>query len=534
MAKTITCGQALVQLLERYGVDTVFGIPGVHTLELYRGLAQSGIRHVVVRHEQGAGFMADGYARVSGRPGVCFLITGPGVTNAATPIGQAYSDSMPMLVISSVNRTRSLGKGWGQLHEITDQQAVTAPLTAFSATALSPEDLPDLVSRAFSAFESGRPRPVHLEIPIDVLAAPTEDSWPMRPPAPRPAPTAEAAAKAAELLAGAKRPMIVAGGGAVGAGRPLRSIAERLGAAVVTTQAGKGVIPDSHPLSLISSLSDPAVQDMVGAADVVLAIGTELAETDFWRERLPIQGRMIRVDIDPAKLCDSYAATVAMLSDAALAAQAIADALPAGAATSADSVQAEVSRLRTQIRDGFAPKQQGHLRVLDALRRALPADGVLMTDMTQIAYTGGMVFPVEQPRTWFHPMGYGTLGYALPAAIGAKLAAPERPVVALAGDGGFMFTVQELSVAVELGLPIVVLLWNNDAFGQIKDDMIEKQIPPIGVTPKNPDFQALARAFGCHTVCVDDLDQMEAEITAGFARPGPSVIEVREERFTGA
>ncbi len=175
--KTLTAGQALVRLLANYGVDTVFGIPGVHTLELYRGLPGSGIRHVLTRHEQGAGFMADGYARVSGKPGVCFVITGPGVTNVATAIGQAYADSVPLLVISSVNHSASLGKGWGCLHETQDQRAVTAPITAFSALALSPEQLPELIARAYAVFDSERPRPVHISIPLDVLAAPVAHDW---------------------------------------------------------------------------------------------------------------------------------------------------------------------------------------------------------------------------------------------------------------------------------------------------------------------------------------------------------------------
>lgn len=214
--KTLTAGQALVRLLANYGVDTVFGIPGVHTLELYRGLPGSGIRHVLTRHEQGAGFMADGYARVSGKPGVCFVITGPGVTNVATAIGQAYADSVPLLVISSVNHSASLGKGWGCLHETQDQRAMTAPITAFSALALSPEQLPELIARAYAVFDSERPRPVHISIPLDVLAAPVAHDWSAavaRRPG-RGVPCSEALRAAAERLAAARRPMLIAGGGA--------------------------------------------------------------------------------------------------------------------------------------------------------------------------------------------------------------------------------------------------------------------------------------------------------------------------------
>lgn len=227
--KTLTAGQALVRLLANYGVDTVFGIPGVHTLELYRGLPGSGIRHVLTRHEQGAGFMADGYARVSGKPGVCFVITGPGVTNVATAIGQAYADSVPLLVISSVNHSASLGKGWGCLHETQDQRAMTAPITAFSALALSPEQLPELIARAYAVFDSERPRPVHISIPLDVLAAPVAHDWSAavaRRPG-RGVPCTEALRAAAERLAAARRPMLIAGGGALAAGDALAALSER-------------------------------------------------------------------------------------------------------------------------------------------------------------------------------------------------------------------------------------------------------------------------------------------------------------------
>src|SRR5262245_16774557 len=287
MNQNQTGGQAAITLLERYGVDTVFGIPGVHTLELYRGLADSSIRHVLVRHEQGAGFMADGYARASGRPGVCVLITGPGVTNAATAIGQAYSDSIPMLVLSSVNATEDLGKGRGRLHEITSQQAVMAPLTAFSRTIRDTSELPSAMADAFAVFDGARPRPVHIEVPIDLLRAPagaTPSDRRAVPPEPPPAEVAQAAS----LIEAAMRPLVIAGGGTVGAAAELRALAERAASPVVPTTAGKGVLPDDHPLCLGATLSLPATQDLVRRADLVIAVGTELAETDCWIDRLPI------------------------------------------------------------------------------------------------------------------------------------------------------------------------------------------------------------------------------------------------------
>ena len=485
MPRQETCGQALVRLLEAYGVDTVFGIPGVHTLELYRGLADSEIRHVVTRHEQGAGFMADGYARATGRPGVCVLITGPGVTNAATPIGQAFSDSVPMLVISSVNARAELGKGWGRLHEITDQRAAMAPLTGFSATALSPDDVPDLLGRAFALFGASRPRPVHVELPIDVLAAPGAGDWAVRSAADRSAPAPEAVRAAATRLAGSQRPVILLGGGAIAAGPAAQALAERLGAVVVTTTAAKGAVPESHPLSLGASLSAASTQTLIAEADCVLALGTELSETDSWCDHLALPEALIRVDIDAAKLSDQYAAEIAILADAAQTAGALLSALsetseaaagPAGGADRA-ALEADLAERRSGGARGLGPKARGHVAVLEAMRRVLPQTGLIATDMTQIAYTGNTHYPAEQPGQWLHPLGYGTLGYGLPAAIGAKLGAPERAVVALVGDGGLMFTIQELSVAVELELPLPIVLWNNEAYGQILDGMVERQIP---------------------------------------------------------
>jgi 5-guanidino-2-oxopentanoate decarboxylase len=526
MTPNQTCGQAAIALLERYGVDTVFGIPGVHTLELYRGLADSKIRHIAVRHEQGAGFMADGYARASGKPGVCVLITGPGMTNAATPIGQAYSDSVPMLVLSSVNATDDLGKGRGRLHEITSQQAAMAPLTGFSRTVRRAEELAPAYADAYRIFEAGRPRPVHIELPLDLLAAAGprlgDRAAIARPPAPAP----DQIAKAAALIAAAQRPVIIAGGGIVDHGDVVKALAEKIDAAVIPTVAAKGAVPDSHPLCVGSTLSLPPTQELLRRADVVIAVGTELAETDSWMDRLPIDGNLIRIDIDAATLMRDYPPAVAIHADGATALAALTDAVN-GSRSALD--RAELARVRGGIGPSLAPLQRKHARVLDALRETLPPDGIVASDMTQIAYTGCYYFRCERPRCWFHPLGYGTLGYALPAAIGAKLATPERATVALAGDAGFLFTVQELATAVELGLPIAIVLWNNDALAQIAEGMTERGIPEIGVRQRNPDFIRLGKAFGCRTVRPTSIGRFQAALRAAFSADGPTLIELRED-----
>ncbi|MBT8435074.1 MAG: decarboxylase, partial [Gammaproteobacteria bacterium] len=294
----LNVGEATIKLLEAYGVDTVFGIPGVHTLDFCRGLNQSHIQHVQARNEQGAGFMADGYARASGRPGVALVISGPGVTNALTAIGQAYADSIPVLMLSSDAASYTLGKGWGCLHEVPSLTDTTAPLTAFSACAMTPEEVPGLIAKAFSVFSSERPRPVHIAIPIDVLAMPAGGEWEAIELPARPAPTARKIERACELLRAAKQPMICVGGGAWLASDAITGIAEKLGAAVIGSNAGKGVIDDSHPLSLSAGTVRGEVQQYLKNADVVLAVGTELSEVDSFVETLEINGKIIRIDLD--------------------------------------------------------------------------------------------------------------------------------------------------------------------------------------------------------------------------------------------
>ncbi len=517
-------GHAAVALLETYGVDTVFGIPGVHTLDLYRGLADRKMRHIGVRHEQGAGFMADGYARASGKPGVACLITGPGLMNAATPIGQAFSDSVPVLVICSVNANADLGKGRGRLHEITDQRASIAPLTGFARTVKNAAELPGAVADAFKLFETGRPRPVVLEFPLDMLATTADIGQPKRLKAERPKAKAEDIAAAATLIDNAKNPILIVGGGTVDYAAEVKAFVEKSGVLCVTTTAGKGVLPDSHPQSMGSTLVLPPMQKLLTDADLVIAVGTEMAETDSWVDMLTLNGKLIRVDLDAATIARDYTPTIGIQADAGPTLAALTSAIKGGRKADLDTA----ATIRKASRTNLTPLQQKHVKVLDALRAALPQDAIIVTDMTQIAYTANFTFPCEQPRCWFHPCGFGTLGYALPAAIGAKIACPDRPVIAVAGDGGFMFTVQDLGTAVEQSLPIPILVWNNDAFGQIAKDMVELDIPELGVKPKNPDYQALAKSFHARAVRPGSLAEMQEAIKAAFKADGPTLIEVHE------
>lgn len=526
MPPSISCGEALVALLERYDVDTVFGIPGVHTLDIYRGLANSSIRHVQARNEQGAGFMADGYARLSGQPGVCILISGPGVTNACTPMGQSFADSIPVLVISSTTARNSLGKGWGCLHEVTDLESVTRPLTALSATASSVDEIEELIGQAFSIFSSERPRPVHIAIPIDVLASPVTNLWQKRVGPARPAPNLFEIRKAAVMLRQAKRPLLYVGGGAVSTTSVLTRIAECLDAAVLTTTAGKGVVPDSHSLCIGAGLIHPLAQDFLAKADVILAIGTELSETEGLKGPMPLNGQLIRIDIDSRKINDRYPPAVGIVGDAKIAAEELLVEL--GEKHQDHGTADEVSDVCNSLVDRLTESESQHIRMLNVLHGTLPSEAVIFGDICQVVYTGAFAYPVEYPRQWNYAAGYGTLGCALPNAIGGKLVVGDTPVVVLVGDGGFMFTVQELITAAELQLSLPIIIWNNAGLKQIRDDMLQRNIPLVGVDGINPNFAQLAEACGCQSVRPDSEIEFKCTVTEALKAGSPTLIEVYE------
>jgi acetolactate synthase I/II/III large subunit len=542
----MTCGELLVQLLESLGTELVFGIPGVHTVELYRGLPATRIRHVTPRHEQGAGFMADGYARVTGKPGVCFIITGPGMTNILTAMAQAYSDSVPMLVISSVNEIEQLGLGSGRLHELPSQRAMTAGATVFSHTLMRPDELPQVLARAFAVFYSARPGPVHIELPLNVITAPAAHVSRKLGAIPTPpAPAPDAIEQAMALLRRARSPVVLVGGGAVAAHEELAGLVEALDAPTALTVNAKGLLPPGHPLSLGSFQSMPAVRELIATADVVLAIGTELGETDYdavaFDGRFRLDGTLIRIDIDPQQLHRNYVAEVPILADARLAIRALHEQLlprmstPGHRDGSAPSTARRVAELRERVQREVPAHWRPEQRLLQIVQEALP--GVIIAgDSTQPVYAGNLLYEAQQPRSWFNSAtGYGTLGYGLPAAIGAKLAAPHRPVVALVGDGGLQFTVAELASAVEAKAGIIVLLWNNYGYSEIKRYMQQRGIEPIGVDIHTPDFLALARGFGCRAERASAAAQLRELLQAAAATDYPTVIEVVEgAAFLGA
>ncbi|MCZ6881472.1 MAG: 5-guanidino-2-oxopentanoate decarboxylase [Gammaproteobacteria bacterium] len=526
-----TCGEVLVEILENYGVDTIFGIPGVHTVELYRGLENTAIRHVTPRHEQGAGFMADGYNRATGKIAACFIITGPGMTNIATAMGQALADSIPMLVISSVNRIRELGLGEGRLHELPAQRNMISGVTRFSHTLLSADELPRVLARAFAVFNAQRPGPVHIEIPIDIITAPADQLNKQAFALPGAfGPAAQAIDDCAALLAAAERPLIAIGGGAINSSAELTALAEMLDAPVVNTVNAKGVMAYSHALAVGGSGSCPVVRDALKTADLVLAVGTEFGETDydyFFEGAIQFDGKLIRIDIDAAQLTRNVRAHLAICSDAREALQMLIKSLSKRDLSSRQGAE-RARKMREQLQ---ATRDPEYAKFFETIRSALP--GVIIAgDSTQPVYYAWLHYETEKPRRYFHSAsGFGTLGYAIPAAIGAKLAAPERPVIGLIGDGAAQFTIGELASAVEARLPVIFLIWNNFGYAEIKRFMAHANIPQIGVDIHTPDFIGLGKAFGCHAVRATSHEELKSELITAAKQDRPTLIEVMQQDF---
>src|SRR6478672_1020029 len=442
-----------------HGVNAIFGIPGTHNLELYRHFGKAGIRAITPRHEQGAGYAAEAYARVSGRPGVVVTTSGPALTNA------------------------------------------------------------------FGTFTGRRPRPVHIEIPIDVL----EQTWSGEPRVCTSvaAPHADPGhvRRAAALLAAATQPMIIAGGGAVDAQAEVTALAEALGAPVATTVNGKGVVDESHPLSVGASIRLRALQRAAAESDALLVVGTELGDSDLWEGQ--IRGRtVIRCDIDPAQLDKNCPADLALQGDAATTVAALLAALPADRVTTATG-SARAAPLRAACRDEASNDAGAYAEINAAVRAALPPDAVLAGDSSQVTYFGSVhFFDVPAPRRFCYTPGFATLGYGLPAGLGASIARPGAPVAVLLGDGALMFSVQELVALVEQRLSVPVIVVDNGGYQEIRDQQAARNIPPIGVELRTPDLAALAIAMGAHGVRTTSSADLPELIAGALDADGPTLIHL--------
>lgn len=525
------CGEVLVRLLENYGIDTVFGIPGNHTVALYRGLPESALRHITPRHEQGAAFMADGYARACGRPAACFLISGPGLTNAVTPMMQALADSVPMLVISAVGATHQLGMGEGHLHELPNQQALASQCTRFSHTLMRPDELPRVLAKAFAVFTSERPGPVHIEIPLDVIGANADhvatQPWPLPSP---PGPDPDALVQAVELLRDAHNPLMLIGGGTVVCPGRVKCVAEKFDLPVINTVNAKGVMPASHPLAVGGSPSLPCIRRALHDADVILAVGTEFGETDYdmlFVGELDFAGKIIRIDIDARQMARNVRPELGIVGHANACLRGLCQVIEGDCSTDGAG-RAESIR---QLIPGEQHYHPEFAALFSTIREALPGL-VLVGDSTLPTYYAVWQYETEEPRSYFHSAtGGGTLGYAIPAAIGASRARPDVPVVALIGDGSAQFTVAELAAAVEAELPVIILLWNNQGYREIRQGMLASGITPLGVDVYTPDFQQLARGMGCRSGRVQTLDELRQALIEASGEKIPTLVELQQDDF---
>ncbi len=526
-----TGAEVLVRRLREHGVRHIFGYPGGQLTPVYDALYhEPAIRHVLARDEQAAAFMADGYARATGHPGVCLAVCGPGVLNAATPLATAFTDSVPILLISGQVPTRGLGLRSGYYHE-NDQLSAAMTWTKWRNRVLSPESLVPDLDRAFAALTEGRPGPVLLEVPVDVSragAAPPTSWGPIPPPSlPRSASPSEINTLA-ELVSRWRRPLLVAGGGVLAAAAEalLVELAERLGAPVITTLNGKSAIPADHSLArgltwrqATSDVSNMASMfaPLFAQADGVLAVGCRFtqAATGSWALRLP--SALAQIDIDPDELGRHYPVTVGIHADARAALGSLLAALPPAP--------------RLPWAPPPEPRPPWRLPGIDLvgpLRRVLPRDAIVAADITRLSYILLAEFPVYQPRTFLHPAGFVAMGYGLPAALGTKAAFPERTVVAVAGDGCFLMSGMELATAVQEKLPVILILVNDHCLTLIRATQERRyQSRFIGVDLRNPDFSLFARAFGVRAWQVDSDPAFEAALREAVALGQPALIEVQ-------
>ena len=515
-----TGGQILVDVLDTYGVTTIFGIPGIHTLSVYDELYRHPrIHHVVTRHEQGAGYMADGYARVTGCVGVVLTTTGPAAVNALTPIGEANAESSPVLLIAS-GPDADMTPDSGYLHEMRDQFQTLVSVTGQGKRATSGDEIVSAVEEAMAFPGRRRPRPYALEIPIEVLKDTYDTDSSLAETYPPVVPEEDAIDRAADILFGAERPLLFVGGGAQNASREVLKLAERLDAKVGASGNGLGVVPADHP-RFVGTNEAPGW--WVNRADVIVAIGTRFdARTRRWIGSPDAQ--LIHIDLDPNVIGRKLETDVALVGDAS------------------STLSILASKIKQQGSDWPEREQDGEEQIddkrataiLGAIRDVLARDAVLFNDMTLICYQARRFFDVYEPRTFHSPITYGSLGFSVPAAIGAKIADRSRQVVALCGDGGFMFTAQELLTAKQeaLGLPIVV--FNDNCYSAIKRAQDrEYEGRNFAVHLDNPDFQLFAQSFGIPSERMVDCEALRKGIRAALDRSTPTLLEVDLEGFVG-
>ena len=524
----MTTARVIVRALVANGVDTVFGLPGIQLDALFNALhdERDRIRVIHPRHEQAAAYMALGYAQASARVGAFVVVPGPGILNTTAALATAYGACAPVLAITGQLPSHAIGQGYGLLHEIPDQLAMLRGLTKWAERIDHPTQAADLMHGAFHRLRSGVPRPVAIESPMDILGL--EANVEGIEPAPGAAPIApdpSVVEDAARLLATAKRPVLVAGGGASHAGDALREVAEALQAPVIAHRMGRGILDDRHPLSV----TQPAGAKLWKEADAVLAVGTRL---EHYRSAWGAAGlATVRVDVDPTQMHRQGSPDVPILADAKLALEALAGTFGRRAGKRPSRAE-ETAAIKAAARREMLAKAGTQIEFLDALRAALPEDGIFVDEMTQMGYVAQSAFPVHAPRTFISSGYQGTLGAGFPTALGVQVAFPDRAVLSINGDGGFLFNAQELSTAVQQGLGVVAVVFEDGAYGNVKrmqEDRYGGRV--IASELRNPDFVRLAESFGAVGVRADTPEALLSAVAGAWGQRVPTVVKVRVGRF---
>ncbi len=520
----ITGADAIVESLIANDVETVFGLPGGQLDHLFDSIYRAGdkINLIHTRHEQGAAYMAFGYAQSTGKPGVYAVVPGPGLLNSSAALCTAWACNSPVMALCGQVHLAGIDSGYGHLHEIPDQLGMIRHITKWAERINHPADTPKIMQQAFSELQSGRPRPVEVEMPMDVMGAEAMVASTAKASLDAPPPIDPDQIKAAvEILLAAKRPMIVIGSGALDAGKELLAIAERLQAPVMSKRKGKGVVSDENYLSQ----NLVAGHTLWGQCDAVLAVGTRLKmPLTMWGKDDDL--KLVRVDIDPVELNRICTAEVGIVGDAATVLNALLKELEKSGTKRASREQ-ELSELKATTGKTMREKIGPQMAYLDVIRTALPRDGYFIDEVTQVGFASWSGFPVYEPRHFISACQQGTLGYGFATALGVAAAHPDKAVVQVSGDGGFMFTMQELSTAVHYQLNLVTIIFNDNTFTNVQrqqDEWFDGRRICSDLT--NPDFVKMTESFGASAYRVNSPAELAKILPAAFNEQGPTIIEV--------
>ena len=518
----------LVESLVNEGLVNIFGIPGVDTLSVYDAfLDHPSIKAINVRHEQSAVFMADGYYRASGNIGVALTSGGPGALNTLTAMGTAHNDSSAILHLLNDNPAHVRAKGRGYFHDVRDQYGIFRPVIDFGYQATMPHEIPDSIRTAAIALKSRRPKPAMVEIGGDAFKIHSDISIGEKSSSHRRKATDEELNQIVDALYQSKKPMIWSGGGVVHAdcSEELIKFAETLNAPVITSQTGKGSIPFDHPLHVGNWSNEKPVREFIDDTDLVIILGSRLSyfPTGGWTLKFP--GKVIQIDIDPAELGRNHPVNLGVVSDLGNALGRINTIIDSKKIEfNTAERKPEIKALLDRIHRALGKPVE--VEVLDQLRSALPPETIVFNDPTTIVFWMRSYWKTYLPRTWFVPSGFGTLGFALPSAIGAKVARPDVPVVAMHGDAGVMFTIQDLMTAVEHQISVILFVFNDQGYGVERRHQDHLYGRRSGVDIKSPDFVGLAKSFGANAIRVDDLSKVGEAANVALNNVGPTLIEV--------